>query len=442
MATATRKAPMAVGIAAPPASVPRLLAGVRAHHGRMTLSDHLHWYGDPFVPGLDAQGRLTELVARSGLTGRGGAGFPTARKLESVARKRSRSVVVINAMEGEPASAKDRYLLSVAPHLVLDGAAIAASAVGADAITVAIRRDRPEPIHSLDRALDERRRYKLDRVDPSVHAGPPRYVGGEEAALVHWLNGGEIKPTAVPPRPFERGVNNKPTLILNAETAAHLALITRYGSTWFRQVGTKDAPGTALMTISGVVSAPGVAEVAIGQPLATIIRACNPQSEPEMLLAGGYFGGWIPWALADQLTTDPGQLRAAGAGLGAGILVAAPAGTCVMAETARIVSYLARESAGQCGPCFNGVAAIAADLGLLCSTQASPDVTRRLRRRLAVIDGRGACALPDGVRRLVLSALDGFPDHLELHERHGACRHAVRLALPLPAAPVGEAAWR
>ena len=112
MAVATHTSRSAVGVAGPPTSVPRLLAGVRAHHGRMDLSTHLHWYGDPFVPGLDVQGRLTEVVARSGLTGRGGAGFPTSRKLESVAHQRGRTVVVINAMEGEPASAKDRYLLA------------------------------------------------------------------------------------------------------------------------------------------------------------------------------------------------------------------------------------------------------------------------------------------------------------------------------------------
>ncbi len=313
MAVATHTSRSAVGVAGPPTSVPRLLAGVRAHHGRMDLSTHLHWYGDPFVPGLDVQGRLTEVVARSGLTGRGGAGFPTSRKLESVAHQRGRTVVVINAMEGEPASAKDRYLLAVAPHLVLDGAAIAAGEVGANAVAVAVRRDCPDAIRSLERALDERRRHRIDRVDPSVHAGPPRYVGGEESALVHWLNGGPIKPLAVPPRPFERGVGGKPTLILNAETAAHLALITRYGSAWFRHVGTHGTPGTALMTIGGAVMTPGVAEVAIGQPLATVIRACRPESEPEMLLVGGYFGGWIPWSSAGQLTMDPGELRAAGA---------------------------------------------------------------------------------------------------------------------------------
>ena len=305
-----------------------------------------------------------------------------------------------------------------------------------------MRRDCPDAIRSLERALDERRRHRIDRVDPSVHAGPPRYVGGEESALVHWLNGGPIKPLAVPPRPFERGVGGKPTLILNAETAAHLALITRYGSAWFRHVGTHGTPGTALMTIGGAVMTPGVAEVAIGQPLATVIRACRPESEPEMLLVGGYFGGWIPWSSAGQLTMDPGQLRAAGAGLGAGILIAAPTGACVLAETARITAYLAQESAGQCGPCFNGIAAVAADLRLLCSNDAGSPVTQRLRRRLSIIDGRGACALPDGVRRLVASALDGFPDHLELHERQGACRHAVRLSLPLPSIPRTESAWR
>ena len=296
-------------------------------------------------------GQLFTTVERSGLLGRGGAGFPTARKLDAVRRGRSRPIVVVNGMEGEPASAKDRYLLSVAPHLVLDGLALAAAEVDADAAVIAVRRDRTDAVHSIERALAERHRVGLDRIEPSVHQGPPRYVGGEETALVHWLNGG----TDPPDERCRRGRSSaassgRPTLVLNVETIAHIALLARYGDAWFRSVGLPHAPGSALMTVTGDLGRGGVAEVAMGSSLQSIVGACDPRSQPAMVLAGGYFGGWLPWESCAGLRADPQQLQAAGAGLGAGVLIVAPAGSCVIAETARITAYLARESAGQCGP--------------------------------------------------------------------------------------------
>lgn len=424
-----------------PIGTQRLLGPHGGRHERTGLADHLDRFGDP-PPSRFAFERLTEVVERSGLTGRGGAAFPTARKLEAVRRRRGRAVVVVNGMEGEPASAKDGHLLAFTPHLVLDGAALAATAVGADAVLVAVRRDRVGALHSLGRALAERRQAGTDLIEPCIHDAPARYVGGEESALVHWLNGGPIRPVTVPPRPYERGVDGRATLVLNVETLAHLALIARYGDTWFRTVGRPDAPGTALLTVSGSVASAGVTEVALGSSLEAVVAASRPSTQPGMLLAGGYFGGWIPWESCGPLAVAPADLQAAGGGLGAGILIVAPIGACPLIETARIVTYLARESARQCGPCLNGVAAVARDLAQLCTADASARVTTRLRSRIGTIDRRGACALPDGVRRLVASALDGFPDHVAAHERFGPCREAPRLALPLPATPASEADWR
>ena len=406
----------------------------------MNLNDHLDYYGDPGTAAYAT--RLWTTVERSGLIGRGGAGFPTARKLDAVRRGRGRPIVVVNGMEGEPGERERPVPVSVAPHLVLDGAALAAAEVGADAVMVAVRRDRADAVHSLIRAVAERHQTGLDRIEMSVHQGPPRYVGGEETAVVHWLDGGSIRPLAVPPRPFQRGVSGHPTLVLNVETLAHLSLIARYGDGWFGSLGPSHAPGTTLMTVTGAVANGGVAEVAMGSSLNAVVEACDPHSRPAMVLAGGYFGGWIPWDSCPGLRVDPHQLRKSGAGLGAGILIAAPENTCVIAETARIVSYLAGESAGQCGPCFNGVAAVADDLVRMCSRPTGGVVTARLRSRISMIDGRGACALPDGVRRLVASVLDGFPDHVARHERHGGCVDAQPLALPLTSRPLTEVDWR
>jgi NADH:ubiquinone oxidoreductase subunit F (NADH-binding) len=405
----------------------------------MNLRSHLEWYGE--VPRLPS-GQLTQLVEESGLLGRGGAGFPTAAKLRAVARRRRAAVVVVNAVEGEPHSRKDGHLLSVVPHLVLDGAALAARELGARAIAVVVARDRDHALTSLEQAASERRTRRVDPLQMDVLAAPPRYVGGEETALVNWLNGGPGRPLSIPPRPFQRGVDGRPTLVVNVETAAHLALIARYGSVWFRSVGTAEEPGTALVTVTGDVRRPGVAEIALGTPLRAIVDAYEPSGEPAALLAGGYFGGWLPWRTAATLAAAPATLREAGAGWGPGILVVAGAGTCVVAETARILRYLAGESAGQCGPCVHGVRAIAEDVAALAAGRDRQLVVERLRRRIELVDGRGACALPDGVRRLVESVLIGFGGHVAEHLRRGACTDAPALPLSLPPAPRSEADWR
>ena len=316
---------------------------------------------------------------------------------------------------------------------------LAAAEVGARSVIVAVARDRNQALMSVQQAAAERR-HRPDPFQIEVVAGPPRYVGGEETALVNWLNGGPMRPLSTPPRPFQRGVGGRPTLILNTETAAHVGLIARYGDAWFRGVGTAEVPGTALVTVSGDVVRSGVAEVAIGTPLQALIVACEPREEPAAVLAGGYFGGWIPWAVAATLTADPVALRRAGASWGPGILVVAAGDTCIVAETARILRYLANESAGQCGPCVYGVRAVANDFAALAEGR-DQAVVGRLQRRLELIDGRGACALPDGVRLLGTSVLKGFGEHVHEHLRRGACTGARVLQISLPRGPASEADW-
>ena len=143
--------------------------------------------------------------------------------------------------------------------------------------------------------MAERDRVEPGNIPVEVCGTPPRYVAGEETALVHWLNGGDAKPTMTPPRPFEKGVDGRPTLINNAETACHLALVVEHGADWFRQAGTDDEPGTCLVSISGGVANGGVIEAAVGTPLAEVIRSAGGLSAPaSAVLVGGYFGAWIP----------------------------------------------------------------------------------------------------------------------------------------------------
>ncbi|MER6290781.1 NADH-ubiquinone oxidoreductase-F iron-sulfur binding region domain-containing protein [Streptomyces sviceus] len=423
----------------------RLLAGWYATGRPATLTDHLKRYGTlPFASA--AGGRtpspLVEAVSAAGLTGRGGAGFPTARKLGAVAAGRGRCVVVVNAMESEPASRKDQFLLAVAPHLVLDGAVLAAMAVGADTVHVCLSRDRAGQYQQLSAAVNERRRARLGRMPLRLHGLPHSYVASESTSLVRWLNGGPAQPQGSPPRTYERGVGRRPTLVHNAETLAHLALIARYGPAWFRQAGTPDEPGTLLVTVSGAVRTPTVLEVAAGTPLASVLDRAGGATQPlRAVLLGGFAGTWLP---AEHLSTPLTRhdLAPLGATPGAGVLVALPQASCGLTETARILTYLAAHSARQCGPCRLGLPAVAEDFTVLATGRADAALLSRLRRRVGLLPGRGACHHPDGAARLAASALHAFADDVEDHLAHGTCPAAGRPPrLPVPPATAPEN-WR
>ena len=369
------------------------------------------------VHGARMREELIGEVELAALAGRGGAGFPTARKLAAVAARRN-AVVIGNGTEGEPASAKDKVLMAQSPHLVLDGAAAAAGLVGAtEAIVVA----HAAVADLMAAALAERRRARLDLVRLSVVPAADAFVAGEASAVVHWLENRVPKPTSRQRRLSERGLHGRPTLVQNVETLAHLALITRYGAAWFRAVGTRREPGSMLVTLAGAVRVPGVYEVEIGTPVGAVLDlAGGPAGPLGGLLVGGYFGTWVDPALAVDLPLSSEGLGAAGAGLGAGLLAALPADVCGLAETARIARYLASESAGQCGPCVFGLDAIAGQLERLASGR-GPDLVA-LRRWIAQVGhGRGACKHPDGTIGMVASALRTFDGEIEQHARGWCC---------------------
>jgi NADH:ubiquinone oxidoreductase subunit F (NADH-binding) len=372
--------------------------------------------------GRKARRELIEAVAASGLTGRGGAGFPTAIKLRAVADSRVRTVVVANGVEGEPPSAKDRFLVAQNPHLVLDGAVAAAAAVGARDVVIALAEGAEHARTRMAAAIEARRSSAQVRFQ--LVTAPDRFVAGEESALVQLLNGGPAKPTFVPPRPFERGVDGRPTLVQNVETLANIGLIARFGPAWFRELGTGAEPGTVLVTVSGAVRDPGVYEVELGTPLRQIIQLCgDAPSSVAAVLVGGYFGSWLGARELDSPLSEAG-LRPAGARPGARALVVLGADSCPVVETARALRYLADESAGQCGPCTFGLPAMADAALSLARRQAQPRIVERLRTLAGLVDGRGACAHPDGAANLLRSALKRFPAEIDLHLQ-GRCSAAV-----------------
>src|SRR5581483_8357200 len=242
--TATEHAPPAAE-ASQPARLPRLLAGVGGG-GAVSLEEHIEVHGP--LPSAVRRGRrqhetaLIDQIEEARLLGRGGAAFPAARKLRAVAASRGRPIVVANAAEGEPASGKDRALLQLAPHLVLDGAVLAAQALGAEEAIVAVCELAPDCANATLRALQERESAAgggpAGGPQLRVETVPGHYVAGQESALVNYLGGGPALPTFTPPLPFERGLGRRPTLVSNVETLAHVALIARYGAPWFRELGT------------------------------------------------------------------------------------------------------------------------------------------------------------------------------------------------------------
>lgn len=415
----------------------RLTAGWRDSDRPASLRVHVGRYGP--MPALPV-GRgtwLIDAVEEAGLTGRGGAGFPTGRKMRSVAAQRGESVAVANGMESEPASGKDKALLARAPHLVLDGVVLAAAAVGASTAYLCLPRGRNRLIAEMRQAVGERAHVGIDQVAVEVHELPHGYVASSETAVVNWLNGGDAKPTATPPRPYQKGVARRPTLISNVETFAHVALIARFGPGWFSRAGAGGAKGSMLVTLGGAVRAPGVYELEAGTQIGPALDCGGLHGQARTVLVGGYFGSWHDLGQVGGLPLAAGPLRPVGAAPGAGVLYALPPDACGVAETARVLGWLAGESANQCGPCMFGLPAIADDFAQLAIGRPRGSLYDRLHRRLDVVSGRGACAHPDGAVRLARSALSAFAADIRAHAsgrlcgpaRHGRSDGPV---LPIP----------
>jgi NADH:ubiquinone oxidoreductase subunit F (NADH-binding) len=409
--------------------LPRLLRGVQ-DGGTLTLAHHVRVHGPLPEPQRNAGERLLDLVERSGLRGHGGAHVSTALKLRAVASRRRRAIVVANGSESEPASRKDAVLLARAPHLVIDGALVAAIAVGAREAILYVKRSDERAWAALADAVAARR----DMGGLRLVAAPNSYVSGQETAVVAHLNGRSALPTTVPPRPFERGVGGRPTLVCNVETLAHMALIARHGPDWFRALGSASQPGTGLVTLGGAVADPGVYEIAFGSPLADVIRRAGGVTErPQALLVGGYGGTWLDAQHMSDLTLSEGDPLLSAGSIGAGVLWILGAGACGVHESARVLDYLADESAGQCGPCVFGLRAIADSFHLLARGTARPDDMTRLLRWGADVTDRGACRHPDGAARFLGSALKTFAGEIA-HHRAGRCTAVHAPSMPLPTA--------
>ncbi len=411
-----------------PTHLPRLLSGV-GERAMARLDEHTAVHG-PLTTDALAPAQIIESVRAAGLRGHGGAAFPTAIKMGSVASRRGTKILLVNATEGEPASKKDRALLREVPHLVLDGATLAARAIGAKQAILAVSEADQRGRAALAAALRERGRGRHEP-DWSLVATPDRYLIGQETALVNFVNGGPGLPT-FGARPYQRGVRGRPTLVQNAETLAHIALIARHGPAWFRGLGTDQHPGSTLVSVSGAVSAPGVYEIEHGMALSELMRWVGG-GEAAAFLVGGYFGAWLPAHAPETVRLSVDGLSQHGAALGAGVIVALPAAACGVAETARVAEWYSDQSAGQCGACVNGLGAIAYTVAQVAGGAANRDDLANLDRWSTELRGRGACQHPDGASRFIGSALRLFRAEFADHARHGRCERCAHPAvLPVP----------
>lgn len=394
---------------------------------RPDLVTHRAIHGN--LPQLDLAALLAA-VGSARVRGRGGAGFPFATKLEAAAR-RGRRHVVVNLSEGEPASRKDLALALTQPHLVLDGASLSAQALGVRTVEVVLPGDHPAARRAVEGALAERQ--GLDRSDGvrwELHDAPARFVAGEASAVTELLAGRpglpvtSWEPTAV------SGVRGRPTLLSNAETYAHVAAVVLHGSEAYAAHGTAEEPGTTLLTISppvgvgdGARGGARVVEVDHGTPWAAVL---DPAQLAGPMLLGGFHGTWAGAGdLVDERVTRHG-LTARGLTLGAGIVLPLAAGACPLERTAEILDYLAAESAGRCGPCFNGLPALARAFSARVLGLPRDDAAGEVERLAALVEGRGACAHPDGSVRMVRSALRAFPDELAAHDARRCSTGSLR----------------
>ena len=383
------------------------------------LAEHEQTFGP--LPLLNIDAHFIAVLEESGLTGRGGAAFSSWRKVAATAQSRgatlmpAKPVVIANGAEGEPLSFKDKTLLAHAPHLVIDGLLLAGRAVSASQLYIYTT---PAVLPAVEAAVAVR--HDARRI--KVVQAPETFISGEASAVVNSITAGIALPLDNRRRLSESGLKGRPTLVLNVETMAHVALIARHGSGWFREAGSERDPGTRLVSVSGQ-GAGQVLEVEGGARLCDVLASAGVDlATVGAVLVGGYHGRWVrdlecrlsPSGQVDRVINP-----------GSGVLHVLPAQECGLEVTARILDYLAQASAKQCGPCMFGLPAMARVLSAIAYGERNPQLVLELERLTKLVGGRGACHHPDGTARLIGSALEIFSDDVKAH-LSGTCTRTTR----------------
>ena len=373
--------------------------------------------------------QVREQVRRSGLRGRGGAGYPTGLKWDTVAlQPPGPRWVVCNADEGDPGAFMDRSVLEGDPHRLIEGLAIAAYAVGAHQGFVYLRAEYPLAVERLRRALDQARargwlgptiggsRFGLEL---ELRVGAGAYVCGEETALLASIQGQRGTPRPRPPYPAQRGLWNAPTLINNVETLAAVPAILREGGDWYAAMGTKASGGTKVFSLSGDVRHTGLVEVPIGTPLRTVVEIMGggtADGRPlKAVQTGGPAGGCIPAAQLDT-PADYETLKALGSMMGSGGMVVLGEGTAMPDLALYFMRFCVGESCGRCLPCRAGTVQLELLLQRFVERRANPDDLRQLEALCQMVGATSLCGLGQAAPNPVLSTLRWFR-----HEYEAAC---------------------
>jgi len=365
---------------------------------------------------------VIEEVRRSGLRGRGGAGFPTGIKWRTVREDPCPTkYVVCNAAEGEPGTFKDRWLLRMNPYQVLEGLGIAAHAVGAERAYIGIKADFGPEIERLRRAMEEMAaRNILGSVPIELIGGPDEYLVGEEKALLEVIEGELPLPRIVPPWMeglFRTPDSPNPTVVNNVETLANVPHIMREGADWFRSFGTEDSPGTMLFTLTGDVRHPGVYELPLGFSLRELVYGIGG-GPPEGRELKAIFPGASSTVISPEQLDTPlgfGPMWAVGSALGAGGFVVYDDSACIVRATLSFSRFLYVESCAQCPACKHGTRAITELLERIDRGDGSGgDVETILARALTVTDAQ-RCALPTGETLIAQSAVQVFGEEFADH---------------------------
>jgi len=394
--------------------------------------------------------RTIEEISRSGLRGRGGAGFPTGRKWSSIVHGGpGRRFVVCNAAEGEPATFKDRALMRANPYQLLEGVLIAALTVGADAVYIALKASFELELGLVATAAAEMQSAGIcGDCEINIVAGPEDYLYGEEKALLEVIEGKDPLPRLFPPyehglfatdvatgwegseAPAEQRPAANPTLVNNAETMSNVPHILARGAEWFRSHGTPASPGTVVCTVVGDVVAPDVGEIELGTPLGEVIDAVG-----SGVGAGRSVKAVLPGA-AGPVVTDLAVavsyegFEAAGSAMGAGGYFVLDDTACMVGAALTMSRFLADESCGQCPPCKLGSSEITRRLDRLESGSADQSDLDTIALWLGRVTDGNRCFLAVQERLVVGSIMSSFTEEFEEHLRLGACPRPR--AIPLP----------
>jgi NADH-quinone oxidoreductase subunit F len=372
---------------------------------------------------------IVDEIKRSGLRGRGGAGFPTGTKWDKVLHHRIKErYFVCNAGEHEPGTFKDRFLLKHYPHQVLEGCLIAAYTIQAKASYVYLNHEYEEERQNLAQAIEQARSHGLIGknvlgsgfdMEVEIFSGQGSYVAGEETAMLESMQGRPAMPRQKPPfYPTDFGLYGKPTLVNNVETLCNIPRILSKGASWFAEVGTERCPGTMLFSLSGAVKRPGVYELPMGTPLRVLIDDCGGGVPGGRKVKAVFPGGpSFSMVTAEQLDMpmDFDSLKKAGTGLGSAGVIVVDDATCMVAQTLKFSEFFKTESCGQCPSCRMGTINLATLMTKIERGEGTAKDLDSLMQLCGFVKGTGYCTLVTGAAVLVQSSLKLFRREFEEH---------------------------